>query len=134
MLKWGDPSLPPNRKPIVLANTIYKLFTNTLTSILSSYGEKYQILQDSPKGLRTKWYTLRQIQTLVAVLEDAQFTKQDIYLLYIDFKYAFGSIDHARLLVIMEDLGYPKYVVKFVGNIYSHSNTIFIGEDFNQTK
>ena len=59
---------------------------------------------------------------------------QDIYLLYIDFKNAFGSIDHARLLAIMKDLGYPEDVVKLVGNIYSHSNTILTGEHFGQTQ
>jgi len=41
----------------------------------------------------------RQIQTIVVALEDAIFTKQDISLLYNDFKNAFGSTYHARLLV-----------------------------------
>ena len=57
-----------------------------------------------------------------------------IYLLYIDFKNAFGSIDHTRLLAIMNDLGYLEDAVKLVGNIYSHSNTIFISEYFGQTQ
>ena len=34
----------------------------------------------------------------------------------------------------MKDLGYPEDVIKLVGNIYSHSNTIFIGEHFGQTQ
>jgi hypothetical protein len=46
LYKKGDPSLLTNHKPIALANTIYKLFTSTLTLILSAYGEKYQILHD----------------------------------------------------------------------------------------
>jgi hypothetical protein len=41
-------------------------------------------------------------------LEDAKLTNHDIYLTYIDFRNAFGFIDHARLLALMEDLGYPK--------------------------
>ena len=59
---------------------------------------------------------------------------QDIYLLYIEFKNAFGSIDHARLLAIMKDLGFLKDAVKLVGNIYSQSNTTFTGEHFGQTQ
>ena len=47
---------------------------------------------------------------------------------------AFGSIDHARLVATMSDLGYSEDTVKLVGNIYSHSNTIFIGKYFGQTK
>ena len=34
----------------------------------------------------------------------------------------------------MKDLGYPEDAVKLVGNIYSQSNTIFIGEHFGQTQ
>ena len=134
LYKKGDPSLLSNRRPIALANTIYKFFTSTLTFILSAYGEKYQILQDSQEGFRAERCTSRQIQTLIAALEDAQFTSQDIYLLYIDFKNAFGSIDHARLLAIMKDLGYPEDAIQIIGNIYSHFNTTFSGEYFGKTK
>jgi hypothetical protein len=47
LYKKGDPSLLTNHRPIALANTIYKLYTSTLTSILSAYSERYQILHDS---------------------------------------------------------------------------------------
>jgi hypothetical protein len=59
---------------------------------------------------------------------------QDIYLLYIDFKNAFGSIDHAKLLTIMSDLSYPQDAVSLIGNINSNSTTIFTRSHFGQTK
>ena len=52
--KKGDPSQLTNYRPIALANTIYKLHTSTLTSILSAYGEKYQILHESQEGFRAE--------------------------------------------------------------------------------
>ena len=60
---------------------------------------------------------IRQIQMIIAALEDARLTIQDIYLIYIDFRNAFGFIDHARLLVLMENLGCPKDAVEIVSNI-----------------
>jgi hypothetical protein len=58
-------------------------------------------------------------------LEDARFTIQDIYLLFIDFTNAFGSIDHARLLAIMNNLGYPEDAITlmatFTPNLTPHS-------------
>ena len=123
-----------NHRPIALANTIYKLFTSTLTSIFSLYGEKYQILHDSQEGLRAERCTARQLQTIIPALKNARLTNQDIYILYIDFKNAFGSIDHARLLAIMKDLGYLQDAVALVGNIYSQSNTTFSGEHFDRTQ
>ena len=86
------------------------------------------------KDLEQKKNTSRQLQLLIAVLKDAKLTNQDIYLLYIDSKTAFGSLDHARLLVIMKDLGYPKDSVTLIGNIYSHSLTICTGVHFGKTK
>ena len=133
LYKKGDPSQLTNHRPIALANTIYKLYTSTLTSILSAYGERYQILHDSQEGFRAERGTSRQLQLLIAALEDARFTNQDIYILYIDFKNAFGSIDHARLLAIMKDLGYPTDAINLIGNIYSQSSTIFTGEHFGKT-
>jgi hypothetical protein len=122
-----NPSQLTNHIRIALANTIYKFYTSTLTSILSTYGEKYQILHDSQEGFRAKRSTSKQIQLLIGALEDARLTNQDIYILYIDFKNAFGSLDHARLLAIMKDLGYPTDSINLIGNIYSQSSTIFTG-------
>ena len=63
-------------------------------------------------------------------MQDSQ-TK--IYIHYIDFKNAFGSIDHARLLAIMKDLEYPNESISLIGNIYSQSSTIYTGEYFGKT-
>ena len=131
--KKDDPTKLNNYRPIALANTIYKLFTSTLTTLLTSYGERNRILHFSQEGFRPQRNTSRQIQTIIGALEDARLTNKDIYLTYIDFKNAFGSIDHARLLAIMADLGYPLDAVKIVGNIYNHSTTAFTGNSFGTT-
>jgi hypothetical protein len=134
LYKKSDPSILTNHRPIALANTIYKFFTSTITAQLANYGEKHQILQNNQEGFRQERCTSRQLQTLIAALEDSRFTQQDIYLLYIDFKNAFGSIDHARLLAIMADLGYPQDAINLIGNIYSNSTTMFFGPYFGKTK
>jgi hypothetical protein len=134
LYKKSDPSILTNHRPIALANTIYKFFTSTITAQLANYGEKHQILQNSQEGFRQERCTSRQLQTLIAALEDLKLTQQDIYLFYIDFKNAFGSIDYARLLTIMVDLSYPQDAINLIGNIYSDSSTIFVGSHFGKTK
>ena len=134
LYKKGDPLQLSNHIPIALANTIYKFFNNTLILLLSTYGKQHQILYDSQEGLRAETNMDKQLQFFIDALEDAKFTNQDIYLLYIDFKNAFGSLDHLRLLTILKDLGYPVDSITLIGNIYSHSNTIFTGEHFGRTK
>ena len=75
LYKKGNPALLSNHRPIALANTLYKLFTNTLTSILSANGERYQILHDSQEGFRAERCTSKQLQLLTAALKDAHFTR-----------------------------------------------------------
>ena len=134
LYKKGNPTLLSNHRPIALANTIYKLFTSTLITLLSSYGEKHQILHNNQEGFRQERCTSRQIQFVIVALEDAKFSKQDIYLLYIDFTNAFGSIDHARLLAIMFDLGDLEGAITIIGNIHLESYTKFIGSHFDPTQ
>ena len=122
-----------NYRPIALANTIYKLHTSTLTTLLTNYGEQHRLLHFSQEDFRPQRNTSRQIQTIIAALADAKLTTQDIYLTYIDFKNAFGSIDHAHLLALMEDLGYPLDAIEIICNIYEHSSTSFTGSHFGTT-
>jgi hypothetical protein len=42
-------------------------------------------------------------------------------------KNAFGSIDLARLLVIMEDLEYLLDTTEFISDKYNNSTTIYVG-------
>ena len=49
IIQKGDPTQLTNHRPTALANTICKLYTSTLTSIISAYGEKHQMLHDSQK-------------------------------------------------------------------------------------
>ena len=84
------------------------------------------------KNVLNKKGVLVEMQTLILALKDAKRTCQDIYLIYIDFTNSFGSIDHAKLLAIMCNLGYPYNVINLVGNTYSLSHTTFIGEYFNK--
>lgn len=122
--KIDSPTGITNYKPIALAGTIYKLFTNNLTSLLTIFGKQHKIFHHNQKVLRPMRNTVRQIQTIIAALENNKFTNNDIHITYIDFKSAFSSIDHPRLLVIMEDLDYPLDTIKLIGT------TSFCGAHF----
>lgn len=55
-----------------------------------------------------------QLQAFIAALEDTKFTNKAIYIIYIDFKNAFVSIDYTHLLAIMIDLKYPQEAINFI--------------------
>lgn len=82
LCKKGDPAQLINHRPIALANTICKLFTTTLTLILLSNGEQHQNFHESQEGFRAERSTTRQLQLLIAALENTRLTNQNIYIFY----------------------------------------------------
>jgi hypothetical protein len=117
--KKDDPIELENWRPICLANTLYKLWTSCVTKVLSDYAEEHNILQDSQQGFRRVRNTRKQINRLLTVIEDARLEHNELHVMYIDFKNAFGSLDHTRLKQTMEYLGFTDDVIRIVGGIYS---------------
>ena len=54
--------LIPNLRPISLANTIYKLFTNMLTKIFTNHSKCFETFNPSHEGFHTKCSTTHQLQ------------------------------------------------------------------------
>ena len=59
-------------------------------------------------------------------MEDAHTSKKDIVLCYLDFKGAFPSTDHKKLVRTLEYLGLPDDFTLLVSNLYSGASTEFI--------
>jgi hypothetical protein len=81
---------------------------------MADYGERNAIHSHSQAGFRGKRTTSEQVENLVMALEDALHFKQDIYLLQIDFLEAFDTVNHDKLMHVMQQLGYPADVQRTV--------------------
>ncbi len=56
-------------------------------------------------------------------LEDAALTRQNIYMLFVDFSSAFNNINHDQLLQIMCDLGFTHDAVRVIRDLYTGAQT-----------
>ena len=112
--KKGDVTDPANYRPIGLHLTLYKLWTSIVTDVMQSYAEEVGMISDMQEGFRRHRNCSRQLQHLVSVIEDARVSRRNLFLLQIDFASAFTSIDHPRLLFIMQQLGMPPDAVSVV--------------------
>lgn len=92
--KNEDTQYPKNYRPISLANTIYKLYTKTITEALTNICETNNILNTTQEGFREDKNTIRQLRNLTNIIEDAHIHRQDLYILYVDFKEAFSRVPH----------------------------------------
>ena len=123
LFKKGDPLRLENYRPICLANTIAKLYTSLITNCLAQYADHFDMLSYSQEGFRSKRSTDRQIQLVHNIIADAKLTKQDLYMMYVDFSAAFNTIDHDKLLVIMDKLGFPHECIHVIRDLYMDAHT-----------
>ena len=121
--KKGDVTDAANYRPIALHRTLYKLWASIVTSVMQTYAEDVGMISDLQEGFRKYRDCSRQLQRLTAFIEDAQITKRNLFLLQIDFASAFTSIDHPRLLAIMDLLGMPPDAVAVVKDLYTDATT-----------
>jgi hypothetical protein len=89
---------------IGLENTLYKLWTKVVHNVLATYAEKHCILSQEQGGFRAHRNTIHQLETHTMLLEDARLMGQDIFLVMVDLKEAFDTIDHSRMLKVVQDL------------------------------
>jgi len=123
LYKKGDVLNPANYRPICLANTLGKLWTSTVTAVLSRYAEEHSMLSSAQEGFRAHRNTSRQLSNLMHVIEDAALTGSNLYTLYVDFSSAFNMIDQDKLLITMYDLGYPTDSIEVVKGAYTDAIT-----------
>jgi len=121
--KAGDALLLSNKRPIALANTLYKLWTSLVTVSIGDVAPELTLFSEAQEGFLRYRNTERQIQNLLHVIEDAGLTRKDLYLLYVDFSSAFNTINHDLLLQIMYDLGLPEDLICVVRDLYSQART-----------
>jgi hypothetical protein len=121
--KKGDNATLGNFRPIGLQNTLYKLWTSCLTDILSRYCQATGILSDCQSGFLPGRNCLQQILALQTCIEDARRHNKNLYVAYIDFTNAFGSVNHTKLAHTLSILGVPQQMIDVVGNLYDGATT-----------
>jgi hypothetical protein len=87
----GSPTDLKYYRPIALANTLYKLWTRTVTCVLYDFAEKHRVLSRMQAGFRSMHRTTDQLQLVVQAIQDAMLNCQDIYTILVDFSSAFNT-------------------------------------------
>jgi hypothetical protein len=131
MFKKGDPHLISNYRPISLLSTIYKTFSRVLTNRLESILDSAQPVEQA--GFRRGFSTADHIQTLNELLNKCREFHLPIYMLFIDFKMAFDSVEYNALFEALRQQGIPEQAIHLLHAINAGSqSTVHIG--FEKTK
>jgi sorting nexin-29 len=106
LFKKGDKMKGENYRVITLLNVVYKILSSIILEWLKEYSE--QILGGYQCGFRPQRRTMDQIFVVKQILEKFYAHDIDLYLLFIDFKKAFDSINQKKLLESLASFGIPK--------------------------
>ena len=121
--KRGDPTRLSNFRPVGLSNALGKLFTACVADCMSALCEEHGVLSDSQCGFRANLSCTRQLLYHLSVLEDARLYDNDLFVLYLDWANAFGSVPHERLAPTLAALGLPDDFIALVRDLYTDATT-----------
>jgi hypothetical protein len=99
IFKKGDNKVPDNYRGVSLLSIVSKCYTSVLNTRLYLWLEDNNKISECQAGFRKSYSTIDQIFNLYAVVQKTLNTKgRKLYCAFIDFKKAFDSVRHSKLL------------------------------------
>lgn len=117
--KKGDLSLCSNYRGITLLNTINKVLSIILHDRLAGVLEP--LLRKEQAGFRPHRSCVEHINTLRIIVEQSVEFKAPLYLLFVDFKQAFDSVDRDMMWKILQSYGIPLKLLNIVMGLYTEA-------------
>jgi hypothetical protein len=114
---------PINYRPITILNASMKIFMQILTTRLTEWAEKHNILPEEQAGFRPKRSCDEQIFSLLAATQLGTRNKEKVYALFIDFKRAFPSVIHDKLWNKLYQIGVSAKIIRILQSLYKRSCT-----------
>jgi sorting nexin-29 len=112
IFKKGDIGIESNYRGISLLDLAYTVLPMALLRRLEVYAE--EILAEYQTGFKRVKSTTDHIFTLGQLMEKYYEYNRDLYILFVDFKQAYDSIDREQLWIALRNFRIPKKIVKLV--------------------
>ena len=112
----GDDSDPSSYRPISLLNVTYKVFAAMIqTRLASTFDHK---LRPNQFGFRSGRGTRHPLFVLRRAMEWSTMTNHPLYMLFLDWKQAFDSLDHTAMLEALQRFGLSESMLNIIKSIY----------------
>ena len=112
----GDDTDPSNYRPIALLNTVYKIYATMLQRRLA--GKIESRLRPTQYGFRAGKGTRQPLFILRRAMEWSLMTTTPLYILSLDWRQAFDSLDHTAMLEALRRFGLSDKMIAAVAAIY----------------
>ena len=120
IFKKGTRSDPGNYRPVSLTCVLCKLLESFVRDAIVKQMNEYGLYSDDQHGFRTKRSCVTQLLEVMEILTDCIEEGNPIDIIYLDFKKAFDSVPHQRLLIKLKSYG-------ILGNVYNWVESFLTG-------
>jgi len=123
LFKRGDPTDLKNWRPIGLADSVVKLYHSVLADCMYRLCTDQGLLSDTQFGFRRDRNCHQALTYMLSLFEDSKATKRNLYVAYLDFSDAFGSLPQERITEVLQLLKLPQDAVAAVKDMYTGATT-----------
>ena len=118
--KKGDPSDPANYRGITITSALGKLFNSILNVRLCDFLNKNNILCAEQSDFRNNHRTSDHLFILKNLMARYKRQRKSLYIAFIDFKQAFDTVCHTRLLYKLLRCGISNKFYELIKSMYSN--------------
>jgi len=116
IFKKGDRAHPTNYRPISLTSICCKLLEHILYHCITEHLNTYQILSDKQYGFRPNHSCESQLLRVVEEIQLAMDHHLSVDLIFIDFRKAFDTVPHQRLLKKLHHYGIQGKIYNWIAS------------------
>lgn len=118
--KKGDHSDPSNYRGIALVNHITKVFTYMLNKRLEKWARETGTIPEAQAGFQAKKGCMDNLFNLLSAINiQLRQPLAKLFILFVDFRRAFDSINHQLLWMKLHNLGVSAKLVRLLRKMYS---------------
>ena len=109
----GHLSEPDSYRGVTLQSVVLKLYTYILNHMIGNWAETEGVIPDQQHGFRNNRSTITAIKLLNQYVSDALATpKTPLYVIFVDFKKAFDSVNRSIMLCKLKYVGLPVKAIR----------------------
>ena len=120
LFKKGSRLDPGNYRPVSLTCIICKVLESIIRDSIVSHLIENKLLSDCQHGFRKKRSCVTQLLEVMNDLTCSMDNGYDIDILYLDFKKAFDSVPHERLIIKLKAYGITGQVLRWISAFLSN--------------
>ena len=107
---------PEDLRPISLLPLPGKIVEHLLYTQIDAFLERHDLLTDKQNGFRTKRSTIKTIFSFTSELTQIYNCDKDTIALYIDFKKAFDTVNHTKLIKKCKSFNFDENLIKLLSS------------------